>query len=182
MTWRELVVPQPIAAFISDIWMTVNVDVFNDETAEVKVFAPGHSTYRLVLDRSRYRPLDASAFPGELRDLGHPTLKTGSSGEGRKERPTRADGYRIPLGDRDAAVLSVLAAHPGRLFQKSELAAAAWGGAGADGIVELEQTVARIQQVLRANPETLELVETGNDGPQYRLLVPHRGPGTGSSA
>ena len=78
MTWRELVVPQPIVAFIAEVWMDVNVDEFNDESGEVKAFAPGHSTQPLVLDRSRYRPLDASTFPGELCDIDHHRLDTRS--------------------------------------------------------------------------------------------------------
>jgi Transcriptional regulatory protein, C terminal len=181
MTWRELVVPQSIAAFIADIWMGVTVEEFNEESGEVKSFAPGHSTHPLVLDRSRYRPHDASTFPGELRDLRHQKVSKESPREGRNNRLPKAGMQRAQLTHRDDEVLSVLAAHPGRLFQRSELTAAAWGVRGADRIPELDQTMARIQRVLAAGPETVELVETAEGDTRFRLLIPHSGPGTESS-
>jgi len=45
---------------------------------------------------------------------------------------------------------------------------------------ELAETMVRLQEWLEPQPETLETVET-DDGPQYRLLVPHEGPGTEST-
>ncbi len=83
------------------------------------------------------------------------------------------------LSDDDAAVLSVLLAHPGR-HAPFDLAAAAWGADAGNRIVDLAETIARLQEWLEPQPETLEAVEA--DGTLwYRLLIPHSGPGTESS-
>ncbi len=163
---------------MADTWMRSDVDTFDDETLEIKVFPPGELTSRLVLDRSRYRPLDAVAFPGEFRDLSPPvpvskTLAVGHEPNGPLDLPSQ-----VPLSNDEAAVLSALAAHPGRIFAPSELAAAACPHAS-NAILELAQTVARLQEWLKPGADTLEAVETG-EGLGYRLLVPHAGPGTES--
>jgi hypothetical protein len=179
MTWRVTVHPQPVVAFISDIWMRASVETVNDETLEIKVFPSGHATLPLVLDRSRYRPVDAATFPGKFRDVHRPTSGALAS-DGRRQPDGAPDGAnQAHLSEDDAAVLSVLLAHPGRLVAMSELAAARGSQAG-DTIVELGEAIARIQEWLEAQPETLEAVET-DDGLRYRLLVPHDGPGTEST-
>lgn len=179
MTWRVTVHPQPIVAFISDIWMSASVDTVNDETLEIKVFPSGHATLPLVLDRSRYRPVDPAAFPGEFRDSRRPTSAGEALGARRQpnDPPDRPDHGN--LSEENAAVLSVLLAHPGRLVAPSELAAAVGAQAG-NTIAELGEAIARLQEWLESQPETLEAVET-DDGLQYRLFVPHDGPGTEST-
>jgi hypothetical protein len=66
MTWRVTVQPQPVVPVISDIWMRASVETVNDQTLEIKVFPSGHATLPLVLDRSRYRPVDAATFRGPV--------------------------------------------------------------------------------------------------------------------
>jgi hypothetical protein len=56
VTWRELATPQPVVAFIADLWMNVTVNVFDDESREVTAFAPAQWAHAIILDRSRYRP------------------------------------------------------------------------------------------------------------------------------
>jgi hypothetical protein len=179
MTWRVTVHPQPVVAFISDIWTRASVNMVNDETLEIKVFPSGHPTSPLVLDRSRYRPVDAAAFPGEFCDVRRPTSATRAIGARRQPNGSPDLRNHVHLSEDDAAVLSVLRAHPGRLVATSELAAAR-GAQDGSTIVELGETIARLQEWLEPQPETLEAVETA-DGTQYRLLVPHDGPGTEST-
>ena len=180
MTWRQTVSPQPVVAFIADIWMRADIDSFNDETLAIKVFLPGPPTSPVVLDRSRYRPVNATSFPGEFRDVlvrTPPPQTTGPVDESYVPFEHRNHSH---LSDDDAAVLSVLLAHPGRRAP-FDLAAAAWGADAGNRIVDLAATIARLQEWLEPEPETLEAVEAGGTL-WYRLLIPHSGPGTESSA
>ncbi len=179
MTWRLTVSPQPVLAFIADIWTRADIDSFNDETLAIKVFVPGHATSPLILDRSRYRPVNATTFPGEFRDaLPRPPSPTAAAA-GEPYVPLEHRNHPS-LSDDDAAVLSVLLAHPGR-HAPFDLAAAAWGADAGNRIVDLAETIARLQEWLEPQPETLEAVEA--DGTLwYRMLIPHSGPGTESSA
>ncbi|MBJ7595477.1 MAG: hypothetical protein JF886_11585 [Candidatus Dormibacteraeota bacterium] len=69
----------------------------------------------------------------------------------------------------------MLLAHPGR-HAPFDLAAGAWGADAGNRIVDLAETIARLQEWLEPQPETVEA-----DGTLwYRLLSPHSGPGTES--
>ena len=63
MSWRRLDRPQPVSAFIQDIWLATVTDLVDDQTREIKVFPPGTSSKRLTLDASRYRPMEPGLFP-----------------------------------------------------------------------------------------------------------------------
>ncbi|MBJ7596169.1 MAG: hypothetical protein JF886_15165 [Candidatus Dormibacteraeota bacterium] len=180
MTWRQTVSPQPVLAFIADIWTRAEIDSFDDETLAIKLFVPGHPTSPLVLDRSRYRPVDATTFPGEFRDaLPRTPPPQTARAAGKPYVPLERRDHHY-LSDDDAAVLAVLLAHPGRRAP-FDLATAAWGVDAGNRIVDLAETIARLQEWLEREPETLEAVEA--DGTLwYRLLIPHSGPGTESSA
>ncbi|HEV7464654.1 MAG TPA: hypothetical protein VGP96_00030 [Candidatus Dormibacteraeota bacterium] len=65
MSWRGLAPPRRVMAFVAEAWHETTADEFDDETREVRVHWPPHDPLRhLILDASRYRPVEPAGVPG----------------------------------------------------------------------------------------------------------------------
>lgn len=126
-----------------------------------KPFSPREVTARLRAILRRYRPQDSVK---KIADLGH---------HGLVDHPQQCrmtyQGHELELSPHEYRLLSVLLAHPGRVYSRQQLMQAAWDSVGS----ALERTVDAHIKSIRAKLRAVEPTQGAED----ELLITHRGFG-----
>jgi hypothetical protein len=78
MAWRRLDPIQRVEAFVADTWVETTASHVDEDSREARVpWPPVTPTHHLVLDRSRYRPLDEAGFARAAGWAAHDTAAPG---------------------------------------------------------------------------------------------------------